>query len=207
MTPAEYVAAARFPAPPEAPRAFGPWLLERQDNPFHGWPTLDWVGFPHLTVLRRATPATLHQGGEVVMEDSKRELERHLPIWMAAGERGGRVLVTGLGLGCVVRGLLASPRVVHIDVIEVDRWILSAFGPEFEGNPRVTLHADDALTWTWNPDEHWDWAWHDLWCEGDGLQRLHAQLFYRYRGRVRHGQGAWAFPRFFKRLMGPGWLG
>jgi hypothetical protein len=50
---------------------------------------------------------------EVVMEDSPRELRRHLPIWMHAH---GRVLVTGLGLGCVVRGLLASPHVEYIDV-------------------------------------------------------------------------------------------
>lgn len=134
------------------------------------------------------------ESGEVVMDDSRLELRRHLPIWLAAH---GRVLITGLGLGCVVRGLLACAEVTHIDVIELDREILARVGAEFEGNPRVALHHGNALTCKM-PGRRWDFAWHDIWCEGNGLQVLHVKLIHRYRRRCAR-QGAWMLPRFIKR--------
>src|SRR6185295_15069938 len=68
------------------------------------------------TFLYRLTDATLHHDppGEVVMEDTPFELQTHLGFVMHAR---GRVLVTGLGLGCVIRGLLANPSVEHITCI------------------------------------------------------------------------------------------
>lgn len=179
---------------PEAlkPQGFGTWLIERYRVP----PELDWVGWPTITTLRRYTEATLHLNGEVVMEDSRQELSRHLPIWLAAR---GRVLITGLGLGCVVRGLLALPAIEHIDVVELDRDILRVVGPEFEGNPRVSLRHGDALKVTWPRGTCWDYAWHDIWCpSGSKLHTLHAKLLCKYRLRVGY-QGAWMLPRVVKR--------
>lgn len=195
MTPGGYLEAARVPESLEL-QEFGLWAIERFQVPRGD---LDWVGWPSLTILRRYTLATLHCAGEVVMEDSFMELSRHLPIWLAAR---GRVLITGLGLGCVVRGLLASPAVEHIDVVEIDKGILSAVGLEFVSNPRVTLHLGNALTIPWPKGTRWDCAWHDCWCEkGSKLHVLHAKLIGRYHGRVRR-QGAWMFPRVLKRAMG-----
>lgn len=150
--------------------------------------------YPTFTALFRQTSATMHLPvGESVMEDSERELRRHLPILLAAR---GRVLVSGLGLGCVVRGLLANAAVTHIDVIELDHWILNRIGPTFAGDRRVTLHYGDALTFDWPPAQRWDYAWHDIWSppEGPHLQVLHARLVLRYRDRVAL-QGCWEFPR------------
>lgn len=196
MTPAAYMEAARVP-PTLEPQSFGLWTISRvRAADMTTW--APWIGWDSMTLLHRATEATLHQPpGEVVMEDSRRELARHLPIWLAAR---GTVLVTGLGLGCVVRGLLANPRVEHIDVVEVDPGIFDVVGREFEGNPRVTLFLGDALTAPLARSARWDFAWHDIWCEGSGLQVLHAELLVRYRDRARR-QGAWMFPRFAKRRM------
>jgi len=130
-----------------------------------------------------------------VMDDTATELRRHLPIWLAAS---GRVLITGLGLGCVVRGLLTSPRVEHIDVIEIDDGILRAIGAEFAGE-RVTLHFCDAFEFDTSLYGSWDFAWHDICCEGDGLHVLHAKLLERFKDTCRH-QGAWQFPRMLKRI-------
>lgn len=191
MTPAAYMEAARV-RPHVRPQTFGPWAIERHAAPASA--LLD-VGWPDYTVLCRQTMATLHlDHGEVVMDDSRRELRRHLPIWLMAR---GRVLVTGLGLGCVVRGLLASPAVEHVDVVEIDAGILDVIGPEFYGNPRVSLHHGDALTVQWDRGTRWDFAWHDLWAEG-GLQALHARVLVHYQDRCGR-QGAWGFPRFAKR--------
>lgn len=153
-------------------------------------------GYDRYTVLERATLATMHrEHGECVMEDSARELRRHLPILLAAR---GQVLITGLGLGCVLRGLLAKPEVEHIDVVEIDRDILALCGAEFRGNPRVTLHFGDAETIAWPTWCRWDFAWHDVWAEHEHLDLLHARLLARYAPLAQE-QGAWQLDRAVKR--------
>jgi spermidine synthase len=159
------------------------------------------LGFRSQTVLCRHTMATLHtEFGSVVMEDSQEELRQHLPIWISAR---GRVLVTGLGLGCVVRGLLANPRVTHITVLELDKNIIRICGREFMNNPRVTIIHTDALKYQPKKGERWDFAWHDLWNEDaptEHLQLLHARLFAKFKKHC-GPQGAWKFPKIYKRLM------
>src|SRR6185295_6407091 len=150
MKPHDFLEAARVPKSVE-PQEFGLWTIERRtlhgpDGPSKFWRELigpcRWLDY---TILRRWTLASMHLHlGEIVMEDSERELRRHLPIWLNAR---GRVLKTGLGLGCVVRGLLANPDVHHVDVVEIDADIIRIIGAEFAGNPRVTIHHADALTW------------------------------------------------------------
>lgn len=194
-TPAQFIAAARVPDSVE-PQDFGLWQITRRTftDPDH----LAEIGFPTQTSLCRWTDATIHLGaGEIVMEDSRRELRKHLPIWMQAK---GRVLKTGLGLGCVVRGLLINPAVEHVDVVEIDADIVRIIGAEFAGNPRVTIHHADALTWDFG-DRLWDIAWHDIWTEGNnGLDALHVQLMDRFNARAGY-QGAWAFPRVVQRAL------
>src|SRR5947209_19945878 len=69
-----------------------------------------------FTVLCCHTMATMMKTrGETVMNDFPSELKKHLEFILSAR---GRVLVGGLGLGCVVRGLLAYGEVESIDVIE-----------------------------------------------------------------------------------------
>jgi hypothetical protein len=210
VTARDYMAAARVPHSYE-PGSFGLWTIERrkagesvlfEDIEDRGLP-YGQVGWPDYTLLRRITLAGLHLehiGGEVVMEDSQRELRKHLPIWMKAR---GKVLVTGLGLGCVVRGLLAKPDVEAIDVVEIDAHIIRKFGPEFERNPRVTLHQADALSWDFE-GQCWDYAWHDLHSfDETHLDLMHIELFNRFMPAVPlERQGAWAFPRSIARLLG-----
>jgi len=157
-----------------------------------------------FTALHRWTAETLSdQWGEIVMEDTPRELRRHLPILLAA-ER--RVLVSGLGLGCVVRGLLAVRRVTHIDVIEIDASILAHVGKEFIGNPRIALHHGDALTVAWPGGSHWEFAWHDVWSEERHLAVVHAELLARY-SQWCDRQGAWQLPRAVRDKWPRGLLG
>lgn len=155
------------------------------------------VGDRH-TVLFRVTEATLHQPyGEVVMEDSPQELRRHLPILL---EAHGRVLVTGLGLGCVVRGLLAKPEVEHVDVVETSLTVLGWMSPEFGTDPRVTLHYGDALSYDWPAGTRWDFAWHDLHHDEGKLCDLHISAMKRYLDMADR-QGVWGMDRTVKRLV------
>lgn len=196
------------------PQAFGPWILQRVTADAYS-DEARWIGWHSYTLLRRKIPATVDnmqhadEDGmvlDVVMEDSQRELRKHLPILMSAR---GRVLVTGLGLGCVVRGLLAKPDVEEIHVVENDDDILRVIGPEFARNPRVTLYHADAMHLTFPAGTKFDFAWHDIWTPGNkGLQMLHAALFADMRKHVPlHRQGAWAFPRDIHRQLHIRFLG
>jgi len=201
MTAKEYISASRVPW-----GLFGPerdfagdgcriWTIRQIQikNPI----TYSLVGFESMTMLLcyNLKDWSTVNNPECVMEDSRTELSKHLPAIIAAH---GNVLVTGLGLGCVVRGLLANSRVDHIDVVEKDSGILKVVGPEFADNPRVTLHHADALKFPVR-GKHWDLAWHDLHVFGDGLQLLHAKLMKKYRYHA-DKQGAWDYPREFAKV-------
>jgi hypothetical protein len=197
----EIIVAARVP-PSLQPQLFSPWFIQRDDMKLlWPWdPNRKRAGFDTVTRLRHVTAATAHLSPlkwVVVMDDTLHELRTHLPIFKRAA---GRVLVTGLGLGCVVRGLLHKPEVERIDVVEIDADIIRVVGEEFRGDRRVRLHHGDALTF--RLPGHWDFGWHDLWCEGPGLQALHEALFKRFAGRV-GWQGAWAMSgNATRRLLG-----
>lgn len=176
-----------------APAEFGRWQIIRRNSPDR-----DLLGFPTQTMLCRWSWASLHMShGEIVMDDSLPELRRHMPIFV---EGRGRILKTGLGLGCVVRGLLEKAEVEHIDVVEVDADIIRHCGAEFAGNPRVTIHHADAHTWDFG-GLTWDYVWHDVHDndETEATQIQHARLIARYIDRVPvERQGAWAFPRIVR---------
>lgn len=200
----ELIAAMRADHIP-APQERGLWYIERAmvadallatfiEHHYH---YNQYPAIPHVTTsLNRWTDATLHLGrGECVMSDDPKELKRHLPIVLQAR---GRVLITGLGLGCVVRGILVRGQVDHVDVIEMDTGVLEMVADTFCDDSRVTIHEGDALTHRWPSDARWDYAWHDIWGDNPGTQVLHAQLLLKYRDLAAQ-QGAWMFPRVFKR--------
>lgn len=157
------------------------------------------------TSLFRHTDATIHQSiGELVMHDFPEELRQHLEFAMRAR---GHVLITGLGLGCVARGCLANPNVRHVTIIEKCPGLLSWVGQTFDElhDTRVTLIEDDAFSWVKENKWAFTCAWHDLWVENNKgskhLQQLHLELMIRLRDRVEF-QGAWKFPREFRRRGG-----
>lgn len=171
------------------------------------------VGLPagQYTFLYRLTDATLHHDppGEVVMEDTPFELQTHLGFVMNAH---GRVLVTGLGLGCVVRGLLQNPDVQHVTCIENSRDVLKLVAP-YMPTDRLTIVEADAFKWTAENKESFDCGWHDLWTNRAAgephLDHWHARLFANCRRTVKQ-QGAWAFDRDMKKVLlkrGFNWMG
>jgi hypothetical protein len=161
--------------------------------------------------LYRLTDATLYHEppGEVVMEDTPFELKTHLGFVMQAR---GRVLVTGLGLGCVVRGLLKNPNVHHVTCIENSQDVLKLTSPHMP-QERLTIIEADALAWTNKNNAPFDCAWHDLWTDRSvgepHLDFWHTRLLINCRKTVKH-QGAWAFSRQAKEVLlksGFHWIG
>lgn len=140
------------------------------------------------------------------MSDDEIELRRHLEFVLHAR---GRVLVTGLGLGCVVRGLAAVGAVESIDVVERDADVIHLVGPylwdPLTSEIPVRIHCADALDFVRRRrHRRWDFAWHDLWTDEaqgeEALPIVHQRLLLELRGRV-GWQGAWAFPRDVRRVL------
>ncbi|MES2219385.1 MAG: hypothetical protein V4587_00275 [Acidobacteriota bacterium] len=156
------------------------------------------------TKLVRHTAATVHLGfGEVVMEDTIFELRTHLNFMLRAR---GRVLVTGLGLGCVVRGLLANPAVEHVTVIERDADVLKLIMPhafDVRQLGRVSIIQAEALHYVTSKTAtaKFDCAWHDVWTdESAGEEHLHLKhMKLLCETQNVAFQGAWSFPREYRR--------
>lgn len=146
----------------------------------------------------RTLATMMDKHGETVMNDYPDELKKHLQFIMRAS---GRVLVGGLGLGCVVRGLLARGAVESIDVIERSEAVIRLCGDSI-ADPRVKIHKRDALH-GFIKGGPWDFAWWDLHSD-DGephLQVTHLKLISEFRHRVRNLQGAWAMRRQDRRAL------
>lgn len=188
----------------------GLWTITRQTVPqpgFWDWHQHTeqplWQEPGEYTGLWHLTQKTLHQPpGEMVMHDRLCELNTHLNFMLRAH---GNVLITGLGLGCVVRGTLLNSRVDSITVVERDAQIIEMVWPHMPADPRLKLVHECALEFS-KKAPRYDTAWHDLWDNEDKgephLQVIHAELLATLAHKVRD-QGAWAFPRRFKRLYHP----
>ena len=154
------------------------------------------------THLYRMTEATMDKcpPGVVVMEDTPFELRTHLQFMLRAY---GHILVTGLGLGCVVRGLLANETVVHVTVVEKSPDVLKLVAP-YMPKERLEIIEADALKWTKKNTRPFDFAWHDLWTNRETgephLDLWHTKLIFNCADKVKH-QGAWRYHRIAKRWL------
>lgn len=153
------------------------------------------------TILKRYTTPSLHLGGESVMNDFLPELKTHLNFVLKAR---GSVLITGLGLGCVVRGLLANNIVTQIDVIERDPKVIRMVWPYMPKDTRLNIIESDALDYCLQTEKEYDYAWHDVWNDPDKnedpLYAIHGKLIKLMHGKAKH-QSAWALPHKMKRMI------
>lgn len=126
-----------------------------------------------------------------IMSDTPAEIRDHIRPLVEAKARGKRVLLNGLGLGVVLKGILSYPNVTRIDVVELEEDIIKLVAPTYQTDPRVHIYHADALTIKWNVDDHWTVAWHDIWPSicSDNLPEM-SKLHRKY-GRRADWQGSW----------------
>jgi hypothetical protein len=146
-----------------------------------------------------------HPGYIPIMSDTPAEIYEHGHAFVNAH---GRVLITGLGLGCLVAALLSKPGVEHITVVEIDKDVLALTGKFYANEPRVTLVNDDAIRFAANytgPD--FDYAWHDIWShiadrnlDDDSVAEhgISYQTMFDMYDPFCDYQGAWAYPEALK---------
>lgn len=143
--------------------------------------------------------------GALWMSDTPDEYRDHA---RAVHEATGRVLVNGLGLGCVLRAMLVNPAVTHVDVVERDSELVALMQDlaPWMADPRVHVHVADAYEQAraWPRGTTWDVAWHDIWLNicADDLPG-HTRLLRSYARRT-GWQGAWRH-EYLQSLQRRGW--
>lgn len=137
-----------------------------------------------------------------IMSDTPTEIREH---GAAIENATGDVLITGLGLGCIVSALLTKPDVKSITVVEIDRDVIALTGPYYADDPRVTIINMDARDAASHFEENgvgFDYAWHDIWShiadrnlEDDTLAEhgLSYQTMFDIYDGIAYEQDAWAY--------------
>jgi len=123
-----------------------------------------------------------------MMSDTPAEIRDHMEFIHRAT---GRCLLNGLGLGVVLKAILAKPGVTQVDVVEIEQDVINLVWPTYKDGNRVALYHTDAFTIQWPKDTRWDCAWHDIWpalCT-DNLPEV-AKLKHKYARKVKY-QKAW----------------
>jgi len=104
--------------------------------------------------------AKLLVDGEIVMSDTRNERETNR---YALRRLKGKVLIGGLGLGMLVKGLLAKEEPPKsILILEKNPDVINLVGPYIEDS-RVTIQQADVLTWRRAKGETYDSIWMDIW--------------------------------------------
>lgn len=84
-----------------------------------------------------------------------------------ACQRGGHVLITGLGLGVVMESMFQSPgsRVENVTIVEASAEVIGLVAPHFKDRygERLTIEHASAFDWVPAQDAHFSVAWHDIW--------------------------------------------
>lgn len=139
------------------------------------------------------TYTRLTHNREVVMSDTPSEIQDHMQVIRHIELLGGYILVNGLGLGVVLKAALASPKVKHVEVVEISEDVIRLVSPTYQADPRLTIHHADAFTWKPPRDIAWTVVWHDIWSDicTDNLAEM-AKLHRRYASKVAGWQGSWS---------------
>jgi len=113
------------------------------------------------------TYTRLKKANEVFMTDLYDEWWTQRTAIEQARQRGGNVLITGLGLALVVTSILEPPQcpVNQIVVIEKSAEVIRLVAPQLQRRygAQVEVVNADAFEWIPPPGQWFSVAWHDIW--------------------------------------------
>lgn len=168
----------------------GPWAVEQfsisEDDIQIENMRYAFKGIGHR-MLQAGTYTRLMCGRTIVMSDTPAEMCDH---WAIVRYATGNVLLNGLGIGMVLRNVLAKDCVTNVTVVEKSPDVIALVGPHYTDS-RVAIIEADALTWKPPKGKRFNAVWHDIWNDicADNLSEIH-KLHRRY-GRIADWQGSW----------------
>ncbi len=127
---------------------------------------------PEAFRFRPGSYTELRRGGITFMTDLYDEWWTQRHAIARARTVGGRVLITGLGLGMVVEAILASPapaEVTSVTVIEQSPDVIELVAPHLldRFGERLAIVQADAFTWEPAGSARFETVWHDIWPDPD----------------------------------------
>lgn len=158
---------------------------------------------------REGTYTRLILNGQLWMSDTDAERRDHMLVLREAERvEARRVLINGLGLGMVIKGLLSFEHVEHVDVVERDQRVADLVGPHYTQTGRVAVHIGDAYEQCrrWPRGTRWDVGWSDIWADvsTDDLPDM-ARLNRSY-GRRCGWHACWGQELIIRESRRRGWL-
>lgn len=140
--------------------------------------------------------------GGLMMSDTDAERHDHMGFVHVA-QRGGHVLIGGLGLGCVLRAVLTSDAVEKVTVVEYEQAVIDWVAPTVN-DARVDYVQGDVYEWRWPKGARYSATWMDIWLQlsTDDLADM-TRLRRRY-GRVSDWNDCWGRDNLL-RLRRQGW--
>jgi len=145
---------------------------------------------------RPGTYRRLRRGDITFMTDLYDEWYTQCAAMRESQRRGGRVLVTGLGLGLVVDAMLgaADSRVTQVTIVEYSADVIRLVGPHLKARwgSKVEVVEADAFEWKPSPGERFSVGWHDVWPDphGDAVRDSVAKLEAHHQEHC-DWQGSW----------------
>ena len=126
--------------------------------------------------------------GQCVMSNSTDEIKDHLDFIKNAT---GDILITGLGLGVCIHGLINENKYNKITVIEKSKEVIDLCGNQFKQHKNIEIIHADAMTYQIPSEANYDCVWHDIWFDIDAI---HYPLIKKLKSKFKdHAkwQGAW----------------
>lgn len=136
---------------------------------------------------------SLCRGDEVFMSDHHFEVSESSRFAHIAH---GNVLVSGLGLGVVLRQLARNQKVRSVTVLEVNPEVIELVSPHVGG------HIIEADAFTWRPPEgkRFDWAWHDIWPDITPKNSADMVKLYQHHHPWAERQMFWSWPHIIMHI-------
>jgi hypothetical protein len=108
------------------------------------------------------TYTKLTRNGGIIMSDTPDEIEDHRSPMFQAGSLAGHVLIAGLGLGLVTRGILLHANVLRVTVVEISADVIKLVGPHIQDD-RLEIVEADIHKWRAPKGVRYTVAWFDIW--------------------------------------------
>jgi hypothetical protein len=170
----------------------GDWSVEtftvsEQEAAFHNLRCSMRPGGCHFSIVP-GTYKRLCRSGKVIMSNTPAEVKDSSYFVHKAT---GSVLINGLGLGAVVKMVLAKGNVRKLTVIEISKDVIKLVAPSFQDH-RLKIICADAFEYKPPKGMRYNAVWHDIWDDicSDNLQEMY-KLKRRY-GRRADYQECWA---------------
>ncbi|MCH1502202.1 MAG: hypothetical protein L7V86_01330 [Verrucomicrobiales bacterium] len=150
---------------------------------------------PHWMLHRPGRYTRLKVGGIDMMTDLYEEWWSQREAITEGLQRGGHILISGLGLGMIIECLLrpeTSP-VERITVLEQSADVITLVAPHLQARYGERLEILHTSVFEWAPPAaaHYSVTWHDIWPKPDAAYRHEITVLESKFARCSDWQGTW----------------